>query len=363
MSDTAQDTQTVFYQLGRDQESGFEQITVFVKGKGQFPARSDHPNFEEIVAAARAGDESVIDLFDISVTAGTKFQSLTERVSAAHGTLYFDGAPLHNALAEQVMQFLNDGVEDWKPLVNFYEKLATNPQDESVEHLFKFIDVNRDKQTEAFTITDDGNFIAYKGVASDGNGGYKSTASGKAIVDGEVVVGYIPNAVGSVVEMPRNEVTFDPGKHCHSGLHVGTFAYAQSYGRGGAMLKVLINPRDVVSVPNDSAEKMRVCRYKVLEIIQAPTTTLVEPESKPEKKSFKSTVKKLLGSDGEVRVGDVYEDRDKRRQGRKVRVTAVNLNTATVVPYPATVGGKESKISTNRLNSRSYKRVRRGRKS
>jgi hypothetical protein len=362
MSDTAQAPQTVHYQLGRDQESGVEQITVFVKGKGQFPARSDHPNFEKIVTAARAGDEGVIDLFDVAVTAGTKFQSLTERVAAAHGTLYFDGQPIHNALAEQVMQFLNEGVEDWKPLVNFYEKLATNPQEESVEHLYKFIDVNRDKQTEAFTITEDGSFIAYKGVASDGNGGYKSTASGKAIVDGEVVVGYIPNKVGSVVEMPRNEVTFDPGKHCHSGLHVGTFAYARSYGRGGAMLKVLVNPRDVVSVPNDSAEKMRVCRYKVLEIIQAPTTSLVEP-STPEKGGLKSKVKKLIGADQDVRVGDVYEDRDKRRAGRKVRVTGILNGTATVVPYPATVGGKETKISTNRLNSRSYKRVRRGRKS
>jgi hypothetical protein len=355
MSDTAQDTQTVFYQLGRDQESGFEQITVFVKGKGQFPARSDHPNFEEIVAAAREGDESVIDLFDISVTAGTKFQSLTERVSAAHGTLYFDGAPLHNALAEQVMQFLNDGVEDWKPLVNFYEKLATNPQDESVEHLFKFIDVNRDKQTEAFTITDDGNFIAYKGVASDGNGGYKSTASGKAIVDGEVVVGYIPNAVGSVVEMPRNEVTFDPGKHCHSGLHVGTFAYAQSYGRGGAMLKVLINPRDVVSVPNDSAEKMRVCRYKVLEIIQAPTTTLVESVEAVE----------AVAPEYDVRVGDVFEDTDKRRKGNRKKVIRVNLEDGTVtVESKGTLRrSKNSSIALSRLFSRKYKRVQRGRKS
>jgi len=115
-------------------EDGSENITVMVKGKGQFPARNDHPNFEKILEQARAGNESVIDLFDVALTAGTKFKSLTERVSYAHGNLYLDGEPMHDALAGQIVTFLTEG-EDFKPLANFYEKMATNPNPESVKHL------------------------------------------------------------------------------------------------------------------------------------------------------------------------------------------------------------------------------------
>ena len=44
-----------------------------------------------------------------------------------------------------------------------------------------------------------------------------------------------------------------------------------------------MNPRDVVSVPVDCAgEKMRVCRYKVLETIDAPETEPVAWEGEPD---------------------------------------------------------------------------------
>ena len=63
--------------------------------------------------------------------------------------------------------------------------------------------------------------------------------------------------------MPRGEVQHDPESGCSTGLHVGTYAYAQGYARA-ALLTVHVNPRDVVSVPTDcDAEKMRVCRYVV----------------------------------------------------------------------------------------------------
>jgi hypothetical protein len=350
----SQETQTnVTYKLVRDPETGFENITVFVKGKGQFPARSDHPNFENIVTAARTGDESVIELFDLALTAGVKFEDLTERVSYSPGHLFLDGNEINNALSQQIVNMIQEKSE-FEPFVNFLDKMSTNPEPLSVEDLYKFITANQDSETGAFTVTDEGNFIAYKGVASDGNGGYRSTFSGKAIVDGEVVEGYIPNAVGSVVTMPRSEVTFDPSRHCSTGLHVGTFDYAQSYGRGGAMLKVLVNPRDVVSVPSDTNEKMRVCRYKVLEIIDTPVAESVVAEPV-----------EATAPEYDVRVGDVFEDTDKRRKGSRKKVVRVNLEDGTVtVESKGTLRrSKNSSIALSRLFSRKYKRVQRGRKS
>jgi len=64
---------------------------------------------------------------------------------------------------------------------------------------------------------------------------------------------------------------------CHTGLHVGTYAYASNFGQG-ALLEVQVNPRDVVSVPTDcSAAKMRTCRYVVVDTIDQPYTTAVKP--------------------------------------------------------------------------------------
>jgi hypothetical protein len=68
--------------------------------------------------------------------------------------------------------------------------------------------------------------------------------------------------------MPRDQVQFDPGVGCHTGLHVGTFEYAAGFAQG-ALLEVVVNPRDVVSVPTDcGAQKMRTCRYTVVGLLE-----------------------------------------------------------------------------------------------
>ena len=145
------------------------------------------------------------------------------------------------------------------------ENVAANPNAHSREQLFDWL---RDRQ---FTITTDGCFIAYKGVyerdedAEDDYPYQSSWSGGEAIVNGQRFEGAVPNACGATVEMPRASVQHDPTHGCSTGLHVGTYKYAEGYARG-ALLTVLVNPRDVVSVPTDcNAEKMRVCRYVVFD--------------------------------------------------------------------------------------------------
>ena len=243
-------------------------ITVFVPGQAPLVAHSSHPNYEKIVEGALAQDESVTELFDIAQTAATKFERLTERVTVANGRLYLDGVEVDNALSTQVLRFLDEGVEDWKPLVNFFENVQQNPQEYSREQLYNWLN------TENFTITPNGLIVGYKGVKAGPDADtWLSINSGRATVDGEVKEGYIPNRIGSVVEMPRNEVTFDPSNGCSHGLHVGTYSYANNFGHGH-LLEVHVNPRDVVSVPNDShSQKMRVCRYVVAGKLDGEYTT------------------------------------------------------------------------------------------
>ena len=258
-------------------EDGNKVITVFETTL--HVADQTHPRFNAILEGVLAGDPSVVDLFDLSVTVVKKFEKLTERVSVSNGNVFFDGDMIDSSIADQIMRFIDAEVDDWMPLVNFLEKVETNPNEHSRTMLYDWL------KAKEFTITDEGDMVGYKGVSTlhynenltttDVEGKYHSTTRGNAIVNGVVVNGYIPNDVGFVVEMPRSDVAHDPGHACSTGLHVATYPYATSF--GDTILKVYVNPRDVVSVPTDGGgEKVRVCRYYVAEVVDRVVTEPVE---------------------------------------------------------------------------------------
>jgi hypothetical protein len=190
---------------------------------------------------------------------------LSERVSVVGGTVLFDGNPQDGTIVDQIVRFLDDDREDWKPLVAFMENVAANPNDHSREQLYDWLRVND------LSITDDGLIVGYKGTGPGPE--YLSGHSGYGVV----IDGYgeattydyakIPNRIGTTVEMPRDRVQHDPANACSTGLHVGTKEYANGFNAGG-LLEVHVNPRDVVSVPTDAGgEKVRVSRYKVVDAV------------------------------------------------------------------------------------------------
>lgn len=242
-------------------------VTVFI-GRDVLLATKDHPNFARILDLLRSGAEDVEQVrgqFDVGRAIVKNFERLSERVTVAHGKLFFDGDEMESALAQAIVRFHADGNDDFKPLVGFLEKVEQNPQEHSRQQLFRWLQKHR------FAIAPDGDFIAYKGVTSD----EMSVTSGMAMVNGVLVNGQIPNKPDTIVEMPRSKVAFDPGVGCSTGLHAGNWRYAKEFSRG-TVLRVKINPRDVVSVPTDSNdEKLRVCRYRVLNHVTAEDTTML----------------------------------------------------------------------------------------
>jgi hypothetical protein len=242
-------------------------VVVFVPGEdGPLVAHSSHPNFNAIVTAARAQDHGIVELFDVASTIAQKFERLSERITTANGELFLDGEALDGVVTDHILRSMEAGLKDWEPLVKFIEALSTNPNQESVDQLYTWL------KSAGLVIDTDGMIVGYKGVQGRGSQSdpYRSVNSGKAIVNGEVRIGNIPNGPGDVVEMPRSEVEFDPSVGCSQGLHVGSYAYASGWARG-ALLEVRVNPRDVVSVPTDcNAEKLRCCRYTVVDVIDQP---------------------------------------------------------------------------------------------
>lgn len=219
----------------------------------------EHPNFAEARdAVIFDGDyDEAVRLIDIEAVARERF-ALSDRVSVEDGVVYFDGDPVNTTLTDQIVRFLRDKLPVG-PLVKFWENLAANPSEHSREQLYDWLS-RRD-----FTITEDGCFLAYKGVRPD----LTSISAGPAFVDGKAVNGHVPNGVGSIVTVARSYVHADSAVGCSTGLHAGTWDYASTF--GPVVLLVKVNPRDVVSVPTDcDAQKLRTCRYEVLEVIENP---------------------------------------------------------------------------------------------
>ena len=227
----------------------------------------NHPTFDRLLTHLRSPDPdpaTVHDLLDVAGVAARELRQLSERVSYLDGVIHFDGNPLDNALSRHLVRLIRSGDRSYPSLVRFMENLSANPSGRSRTQLFTWL-ADRD-----MTITPDGHFVGYKGVRDDDANG--SIHAGRASVNDVEHTGHIPNLPGAVVQMPRQQVSDDRHEGCASGLHVGTWQYASTFGR--RVLIVAVNPRDVVSVPKDcDHQKLRTCRYTVLDVIRAPLTT------------------------------------------------------------------------------------------
>ena len=163
------------------------------------------------------------------------------------GRVLVNGVPAPEVLSNKILRFSDEGLP-YEPLVRFAEKLQQNPSYRSVNELFRFLEKND------MPLFSDGSFLAYKAVRED----FKDVHSGK-----------FDNSPGMVHEMPRNQVDEDCAQHCSHGFHVGNWRYCHEFHPGGHMLEVKVNPADVVSVPNDLDEKIRVCKYEVIGVVNA----------------------------------------------------------------------------------------------
>jgi hypothetical protein len=155
----------------------------------------------------------------------------------------YNGEPVPEQLNARIIKMAALG-EDPTRLFLFWERLQKNPSFRSVQQLYPFL------QHEGIPLTEDGCFLAYKGVRRN----YMDHHSGT-----------VSNHPGAVNEMPRNKISDDPKLECHYGYHVGALEYAKDFASGGHVVICKVDPEHVVCVPYDhSMQKMRVCKYQVI---------------------------------------------------------------------------------------------------
>lgn len=250
-------------------------LTVVDKEGVPTPVPQSYHKFKELLDALISDDdERAFSLLNVPEKVVAKLRALSERVTLAGNTILFDGDPVHGAISNHIIEIMEEGEEEvkWRALVNFLEKVGTNPEEHSRTMLYDWL------HKHDFIITEDGDFLAYKGVNND----LTSITAGPAFVDGQRFEGHIPNELGTVISMARSTVEHNPKVACSTGLHAGTWDYAREFAASGTVLLVKINPRDVVSVPTDcNSQKIRVSRYEVLRKIEAflvQTTFAVESD-------------------------------------------------------------------------------------
>lgn len=214
---------------------------TLITDRGSLTVPSTDERFDSIKARIASSDlDSVYDeLFATDkVVINTSGKFLVE-----NGLVKIDGEALPSALSNTLLALVKEG-KDTQPLENFWDKLKDNPTESSRRDLFAFLNANK------VPITRDGCFVVYKKVREDWWDSYTGNS--------------FQSTVGSVVEMPRENVDPDRNNTCSKGLHVAAWNYATTF-TGQRLLECKVNPVDVVAVPPDyNQQKMRVCRYLVL---------------------------------------------------------------------------------------------------
>jgi hypothetical protein len=253
-----------------------DSLTIVINGKATTVVRGA-PNFEALRKAILAKDDDAVKK---NLTVETSIQNWSKGKFKINGdTVLYDGKPVSKELNERIISTASAGGSP-EPLFKFWEKLQKNPNPRSVEQLWAFL------RHQGIPINENGNFYAYKGVRGD----YKDKHSGR-----------FSNVVGAVHEMDRNLVSSDPQHACHVGFHVGSLSYASGFGE--VLVVCEVDPADVVCIPYDeNAQKMRVCRYRVIgehngEYLPSTTYELegteLFPGGKATRKDKKRVVKKV----------------------------------------------------------------------
>ena len=215
-----------------------------------------HPSYDKLLMYLNSKN---VEYFEAEFNVAQNIANYCDGyVQIENGQFLWNDVEMPQLFTDRILQMKKEGV-GFEPMLNFLDNMAQNPSDQSILELFDFM------QNKDLPITADGHFLAYKAVSSNNK---------------DLFTGTIDNNIGDTPEVPRESVDANRSQHCSNGLHVGAIDYVTSYGGvdldnpspntddeggGNKIMICKVNPRDVVSVPNDVRfQKLRCCRYEVV---------------------------------------------------------------------------------------------------
>lgn len=246
-------------------------ITFFVNNR---PVRFDKSDEKYVRAIALFNlpadeQEAALDRLVNGTALPTSIEEAVQEGFVIVGdSVSYQDEKLPQVLAQKVRNLVAENLPV-DSFVKFWENLRQNPSysiSKGFQDLYDFLSYKE------LPLTEDGCFLAYKGVNSD----FWSVKGNPEtrVLQGEVdEQGRILNKVGATIEVDRSDVCDDRGIHCAPGVHVGSLAYAKSWAPNVVVVKV--NPKDVVSVPSDC--ECQKCRCSKYEVVSSFTNEIVAP--------------------------------------------------------------------------------------
>jgi hypothetical protein len=117
-------------------------------------------------------------------------------------------------------------------------------------------DVLRFMEKGDLPLADDGNIIAYKVLTSNGFGKSATTFY-------DCHTRKIPQKVGSFVHQDERLIDPSRSQECSTGLHIARRGYLGHFS-GDIIVMVKIRPEDVIAVPHNEPNKIRVAGYHII---------------------------------------------------------------------------------------------------
>ena len=141
-------------------------------------------------------------------------------------------------------------------LKNFMKRAATvaSERHHSAQDLMRFM------ERGDLPLANDGSIIVYKVLRRAGSS-MATKYPTMTMVDCHT--GKVPQGVGVEVRMDPSLVDPNRRNECSNGLHIARRAYIKSFD-GDVCVLARIRPEDVIAVPSEDANKMRVCAYEIL---------------------------------------------------------------------------------------------------
>lgn len=232
---------------------------------------------------------------------------------SSNGEYFIKGTniPLPHSLSSHLIEYAEKGYPT-EALINFWKLCLTNPNKEARDSFFDYV------KKYGVVITDKGYVVLYKSVEkaevdnsfaefvveeylkikrwkkSPKNYTVYKTSVGYFASDKKYsnqVIGSLQNLydnidniqskeayytphfkggdygnkirLGVPVKMPREKCDPDVNTECSHGLHVGHESYVRNFciSNNSIILAVLVNPRNIVAIPEYDTSKIRVCEY------------------------------------------------------------------------------------------------------
>lgn len=234
--------------------SNFE-IVIIVDGNVKTVGLS-HPMYLEICRALQNGDkEKAVDLIDVKehvekIYAEKGVEVKVTETKSGEIEMQIEGHKVEGEIAKLMTTFKQAKLP-LNAIVKFWKKFMANAKLGGEADYTRRQDLLRFINNVGLFLLPNGNFLAFKGVNSYGEGGngrqFRSQYDHSFIYELDKVV----------VEPNAKKIT-DVHVACGVGLHAGSVGFAKSYGH--FRLLVEIDPADVVTIPRNGDNHLRAWR-------------------------------------------------------------------------------------------------------